>query len=57
MPHIGLEASLVVGSWAWKRIVDRFPEHVFVLLIEVTMTAAGLLFPGSRWSGEQLNGN
>lgn len=35
---------MVVGSWTGKRIVDRFPEHVFVLLIEVTMTAAGLLF-------------
>ncbi|MBI4888920.1 MAG: sulfite exporter TauE/SafE family protein [Acidobacteria bacterium] len=35
---------MVVGSWTGKRIVDRLPERVFVLLIEATMTAAGLLF-------------
>lgn len=35
---------MVAGSWTGKRIVDRLPEHLFVLLIEVTMTAAGLLF-------------
>jgi uncharacterized membrane protein YfcA len=35
---------MVLGSWAGKRIVDRLPEHVFVLLIEAVMTVAGLLF-------------
>ena len=35
---------MILGSWAGKRIVDRLPERVFVLLIEATMTAAGLLF-------------
>lgn len=35
---------MIGGSWIGKRIVDRLPEHVFVLLIELTMTAAGLLF-------------
>lgn len=35
---------MIVGSWTGKRIVDRLPEHVFVLVIELTMTAAGLLF-------------
>lgn len=35
---------MIVGSWTGKRIVDRLPERVFVLLIEATMTAAGLLF-------------
>ena len=35
---------MIAGSWAGKRIVDRLPERVFVLLIEATMTAAGLLF-------------
>lgn len=35
---------MIAGSWAGKRIVDRLPEQVFVLLIEATMTAAGLLF-------------
>jgi uncharacterized protein len=35
---------MVLGSWAGKRIVDRLPERVFVLLIEATMTVTGLLF-------------
>ena len=35
---------MVVGSWAGKQIVDRLPERVFVLLIEVTMLVAGLVF-------------
>ena len=35
---------MILGSWLGKRIVDRLPERVFVLLIELTMTAAGLLF-------------
>ncbi|GJQ20319.1 MAG: hypothetical protein HBSIN02_06740 [Bacteroidia bacterium] len=35
---------MIVGSWTGKRIVDRLPEHAFVFLVELTMTAAGLLF-------------
>lgn len=35
---------MIIGSWIGKRIVDRIPEQVFVLLIEATMTVAGLLF-------------
>jgi hypothetical protein len=35
---------MVGGSYVGKRVVDRLPEHIFVLLIEATMTAAGLLF-------------
>ena len=35
---------MVAGSWIGKRIVDRLPERVFVLLIEAVMTIAGLLF-------------
>ena len=35
---------MILGSWTGKRIVDRLPERVFVLVIEATMTAAGLLF-------------
>jgi hypothetical protein len=35
---------MVAGSWTGRRIVDRLPERVFVLIIEATMTAAGLLF-------------
>ncbi|HXJ79616.1 MAG TPA: sulfite exporter TauE/SafE family protein [Candidatus Methylomirabilis sp.] len=35
---------MILGSYVGKRIVDRISERGFVLLIEVTMTAAGLLF-------------
>jgi len=35
---------MVAGSWLGKRILDRLPEKVFVLLIEAVMTVAGLLF-------------
>ena len=41
---LALGPIMVGGSWAGKRIVDRLPERVFVLLIEATMTIAGLLF-------------
>ncbi len=35
---------MVLGSYTGKRIVDRLPEKVFVLIIEGTLLAAGLLF-------------
>jgi uncharacterized membrane protein YfcA len=35
---------MVLGSWCGKRIVERLPERVFVLLIEGVMLVAGLLF-------------
>ena len=41
---LAIAPVMVAGSWAGKRIVDRLPEHVFVILIEAVMTAAGLLF-------------
>jgi uncharacterized membrane protein YfcA len=39
-----LGPAMVAGSWAGKKIVDRLPEKVFVLVIEITMLVAGLLF-------------
>jgi uncharacterized membrane protein YfcA len=41
---LGIGPVMIVGSWIGKQIVDHVPERVFVLLIEATMTAAGLLF-------------
>lgn len=35
---------MIAGSWTGKRVVDRLPERVFVSVIELTMTAAGVLF-------------
>lgn len=41
---LALGPVMVAGSLVGKRIVDRLPERVFVLVIELTMVAAGLLF-------------
>jgi hypothetical protein len=41
---LALGPIMVGGSYVGKRVVDRLPEHMFVLLIEATMTAAGLSF-------------
>jgi uncharacterized protein len=35
---------MVAGSFAGKRVVDRLPERVFVLIIDLTLLAAGLMF-------------
>ena len=39
---------MIAGSYLGKRIVERLPERVFVLLIEVTLVVAGVLF---LWKG------
>jgi hypothetical protein len=41
---LALGPLMVLGSWLGKQIVNRLPERVFVLLIEGTMTVAGVLF-------------
>jgi uncharacterized membrane protein YfcA len=41
---VALGPVMIVGSLLGKRIVDRLPESVFVIVIEVTMVCAGLLF-------------
>jgi uncharacterized membrane protein YfcA len=41
---LALGPIMIGGSWAGKRIVDRLPEWLFVLLIELTLVVAGLLF-------------
>ena len=41
---LALGPIMILGSFTGKRIVDRLPEWVFVLLIEITLVAAGLLF-------------
>jgi uncharacterized protein len=35
---------MILGSFTGKRVVDKLPEKVFILIIEVTLVAAGLLF-------------
>lgn len=41
---LALGPIMIVGSFLGKRIVDRLPEKVFVLLIEAVLIGAGLLF-------------
>jgi uncharacterized membrane protein YfcA len=36
--------SMILGSYTGKKIVDRLPERAFVVIIEVTLVVAGLLF-------------
>ena len=39
---------MVLGSFTGKKIVQRLPEKVFIVLIEVTLVVAGVLF---LWRG------
>jgi uncharacterized membrane protein YfcA len=36
--------AMILGSYTGKKIVDRLPERAFVVIIEVTLVVAGLLF-------------
>jgi uncharacterized membrane protein YfcA len=47
---LALGPIMVAGSLAGKRIVDRLPERAFVLIVDVTLVAAGVLFL-TGWSG------
>lgn len=41
---VALGPIMVAGSFVGKRVLDRLPERVFVLLIEVVLIAAGVWF-------------
>jgi uncharacterized protein len=41
---IVLAPVMIAGSYLGKRIVDRMPERAFVIVIELVLVAAGLLF-------------
>jgi uncharacterized protein len=41
---VALGPIMVAGSFAGKRVVDKLPERVFVLVIDLTLLAAGVLF-------------
>ena len=45
---LALGPIMIAGSWIGKRILDRLPERVFIILVEVTVAGAGLnlLFRG-----------
>jgi uncharacterized membrane protein YfcA len=41
---VALAPATVAGAWAGKRVLDHLPERVFVVLVEVGLVIAGLLF-------------
>ncbi len=41
---LALGPLMILGSWTGKKIVDRIPERVFVILVETTLVLAGLNF-------------
>jgi len=40
---LALSPASAAGAWVGKRIVDRLPTRVFVLLVEVSLVASGVL--------------
>jgi uncharacterized membrane protein YfcA len=44
---LALGPIMVAGSFAGKSVVDRLPERLFMLLIDVTLLAAGVMFMGA----------
>jgi uncharacterized membrane protein YfcA len=41
---VGLGCVMILGSYLGKKILDRLPERVFILLIETTLLVAGIGF-------------
>ena len=41
---LALGPIMILGSFLGKRIVDRLPERIFVVLIEAVLVTAGLMF-------------
>ncbi len=39
-----LAPATVAGAWLGKRLLDRIPEHAFVVLVEIGLLVAGALF-------------
>ena len=44
---LALGPIMIAGSFAGKRVVDRLPERVFVLIIDATLVVAGVMFLGA----------
>ncbi len=41
---LALGPIMIAGSWMGKRILDRLPERVFMILVEITVAGAGFNF-------------
>jgi uncharacterized membrane protein YfcA len=41
---LGLGLIMIFGSLIGKKILDRLPEKIFIVLIEATLIIAGLRF-------------
>ncbi|MDX3696420.1 sulfite exporter TauE/SafE family protein [Streptomyces europaeiscabiei] len=40
---LALAPASTTGAWTGKKIVDRLPAHVFVIVVEIDLVASGLL--------------
>ena len=41
---VALTPATLLGAWVGKKIVGRISDRVFVLLVEIGLLAAGVLF-------------
>lgn len=41
---VALTPATLLGAWVGKRIIGRISDRVFVLLVEIGLLAAGVLF-------------
>jgi uncharacterized membrane protein YfcA len=41
---VALTPATLLGAWAGKQLVGRISDHLFVLLVELGLLAAGVLF-------------
>jgi uncharacterized membrane protein YfcA len=41
---LALGSIMILGSFVGKKILDRLPERIFILLIEATLLIAGAGF-------------
>lgn len=41
---LALAPAMILGAWLGKRVLDRLPERVFVLIIEAVLLIAGAIF-------------
>jgi uncharacterized membrane protein YfcA len=41
---VALTPATLLGAWVGKRIVNKISDRVFVVLVEIGLLAAGLLF-------------
>jgi uncharacterized membrane protein YfcA len=43
-----LGTSLVAGSWTSRKLVDRLPERIFILLVEALLVISAIVIMGGK---------